>query len=435
MLLVDGTLPLSLLNTAAELFTFITQLALIAAATPFILATFPVLLLTTYALQHLYLRTSKQLRLLDISLKSPLYTAFNSAATGLPTLRAHAAAPHLTAQTTAALNTSQKPVYLLYCVQVWLNLVLDLMVAGLALTITSIAVSGRTPLSTSAVGLALVNITTLGETLKNLVVSYTALETSLGAIARLESFSRTTPREDDSSSTTPPPAGWPSTGAAPGIEFHAVCAAYTETGPQVLHEMTLSFPPGTRTAILGRSGSGKTTLLATLTRLLDPCSGHITISGIDTRTLRRRDVRAALTVVPQDVYAFPGTVRANLDLAGGCADDELLRVLARLGLAGVVRGLDDELEWGRMSVGQRQLFGLGRAVVKARGMGGGGKGVLVLDEAMSSVDAETERVMGDVVAEEFEGWTVVAVMHRVAGMEGGYGRVVVMEGGRVVGGS
>lgn len=84
--------------------------------------------------------------------------------------------------------------------QVWLNLVLDLMVAGLALTITSIAVSGRTPLSTSAVGLALVNITTLGETLKNLVVSYTALETSLGAIARLESFSRTTPRE-----TTPPP--------------------------------------------------------------------------------------------------------------------------------------------------------------------------------------------------------------------------------------
>lgn len=110
-----------------------------------------------------------------------------------------------------------------------------------------------------------------------------------------------------------------------------------------------------------------------LTRLLDPCSGHITISGIDTRTLRRRDVRAALTVVPQDVYAFPGTVRANLDLAGGCADDELLGVLARLGLAGVVRGLDDELEWGRMSVGQRQLFSSG-ARWSRRVDGGGGRG-------------------------------------------------------------
>ncbi|KAI5839654.1 P-loop containing nucleoside triphosphate hydrolase protein, partial [Morchella snyderi] len=434
MLLVDGTLPLSLLNTAAELFTFITQLALIAAASPFILAAFPPLLATTYALQHLYLRTSKQLRLLDISSKSPLYTLFLSATTGLPTLRAHSATSHLTTQVTTALNTSQQPVYLLYCVQVWLNLVLDLLVAGLALTIIAIAVGRRGLLSTSAVGLALVNITTLGETLKSLVVSYTALETSLGAIARLESFSRTTPQEDDnpapssSSDPKPPP---PPTHGPPAINFHAVSATYTDNGPQVLTDITLSLPPATRTAILGRSGSGKTSLLAALTRLLDPCAGTITLGGVDTRSLRRSDVRAALTVVPQDVYAFPGSVRANLDLEGGCDDAELLGVLSRLGLVGEgaslgggVGALDEELVWGRLSVGQRQLFGLGRAVVKARG-------VLVLDEAMSSVDVETERVMGAVVEEEFVGWTVVAVMHRVAGVEG-YGRVVIMEAGRIV---
>lgn len=161
--------------------------------------------------------------------------------------------------------------------------------------------------------------------------------------------------------------------------------------------------------------------------MIDLHQGHVTIDGTDISTLNPDDLRARLNVVPQDPYFVPGTVRFNLDLRGRASDAELEAAVTKVGLWARVQGaggLDAELVGSEWSQGERQLLCLARAVV-------GRSRVLVLDEAMSSVDAETEAVMQAVVEEEFGEATVVAVMHRFTYIER-YDRVAVLRERRLV---
>lgn len=212
--------------------TFIVQIGLIAAASAFILVAFPFIAIAVYIIQRFYLRTSKQLRLMDLEAKSPLYAHFLETSSGLAPIRAFGWQSHFRDNNHRVLDASQKPFYLLYCVQVWLTLVLDLVVAALAVIIIGIAVGRAGMLSTGAVGLALVNITTLGETLKNLVISWTGLETSMGAIARLETFKRETPNETTSDEISESPNNWPSKGV---VELKGISAAYRFANPCFSH--------------------------------------------------------------------------------------------------------------------------------------------------------------------------------------------------------
>lgn len=164
-----------------------------------------------------------------------------------------------------------------------------------------------------------------------------------------------------------------------------------------------------------------------LLRMIDLHQGHVTIDGTDISTLHPDDLRARLNVVPQDPYFVPGTVRFNLDLHSRASDAELEAAVTKVGLWARVQGtggLDAELVGLEWSQGERQLLCLARAVV-------GRSRVLVLDEAMSSVDAETEAVMQAVVDAEFQGATVVAVMHRFTYIER-YDRVALLREGRMV---
>jgi ATP-binding cassette, subfamily C (CFTR/MRP), member 1 len=161
--------------------------------------------------------------------------------------------------------------------------------------------------------------------------------------------------------------------------------------------------------------------------MIDLHQGHVTIDGTDISTVNPDDLRARLNVVPQDPYFVPGTVRFNLDLRGRASDEELEAALSKVGLWARVQGaggLDAELVGSEWSQGERQLLCLARAVT-------GRSRVLVLDEAMSSVDAKTEAVMQAVVDAEFREATVVAVMHRFTYIER-YDRVAVLTEGTLV---
>lgn len=183
----------------------------------------PVLVCVLYGVQKLYLRTSRQLRFFDLEAKSPLFTHFVETMEGLTSIRAFNWQVHSINLNLKCLDHSQKPYYLMFCIQRWLNLVLDLMVAAMATILVALAFSLRTTTSSGSLGVALTAILTFSQGLQSLLVSWTQMETSLGAIARTKNLETLVVPEDADDVVQDPPADWPREGR---IEFRNVSASY-----------------------------------------------------------------------------------------------------------------------------------------------------------------------------------------------------------------
>ncbi len=183
----------------------------------------PPFLLGVYILQTIYLRTSRQLRFMDLEAKSPLFSHFLETLEGIDTVRAFGWQSPFQATNTRHLDVSQKPYYLLLCLQRWLNLVLDLMIAAMAIIVIALAMNLRNTTSGGLLGIALNNILGFNRSLASLITEWTDLETSLGAIARLKTFEAETKPEAKLEEARVPPTNWPEFGQ---IEFRAVSAFY-----------------------------------------------------------------------------------------------------------------------------------------------------------------------------------------------------------------
>lgn len=189
-------------------------------------ATMPVIAASVFLIQRFYLRTSRQVRLLDIEAKAPVYLHFLETANGAKTIRAFGWQHKSKEKLHALLNRSQKPVYILYCIQQWLALTLDLIVAVLATILVTIMVVWRESFDPGAVGVSLLSVMTFNLNLALLVKSWTALETSVGAIGRVKSFVENTPSEEAELGIQQPMSGpdnWPTKGE---ICFQNVTATY-----------------------------------------------------------------------------------------------------------------------------------------------------------------------------------------------------------------
>ncbi|ORY57926.1 P-loop containing nucleoside triphosphate hydrolase protein, partial [Pseudomassariella vexata] len=335
-------------------------------------ASIPILSVILFYVQRFYLRTSRQLRLLDLESKSPLYSFFISSFTGLTTLRAFSWTSQSQTEHLRRLDTSQRPAYLLLSVQRWLSLVLELILAGLCVLLVGISVATRYHVRPSLLGASLTSMTGFGNTLMALIQTWTELDTSIGAVTRIREFETNTPQEKEGADR--PPAGWPSRGE---IKISGLSAVYGMR--TVLHDINIEVKPGEKVAVCGRSGSGKSTLLALLLRLYEPASGTIRIDGVDTSTLQLNALRVGVVTLPQDPLLLAGTVRYNLDPMCNSTDEIILTALEKTGLRGVVEdkgGLDADFSADWLSAGQRQLFCLARAMLRS-------SSILLLDEATS----------------------------------------------------
>ena len=214
--------------------------------------------------------------------------------------------------------------------------------------------------------------------------------------------------------TTPLPLAHDTSHAPRGeVRLHGVEYAYPGGGP-VLRGLDLTFPAGETTGIVGATGAGKSTLVKLLLRFHDPDLGSVTIDGVDIRELKREELRRAIGLVSQDVYLFHGTVRENLQIGKPDASDAELRAAAEAAEAwsfieAMPEGLDTIVgERGqKLSGGQRQRLSIARAILKD-------PPILILDEATSAVDNETEAAIQRSLAAITRDRTTIVIAHRLS---------------------
>jgi ATP-binding cassette subfamily B protein len=270
--------------------------------------------------------------------------------------------------------------------------------------------------------------------LEQMAMFYTSFQSAQAALEKVSGLLEEVP------TVRPPRDPVPLPQARGDVAFESVAFSYGP-GPEVLPEFTLRIPAGQTVALVGATGAGKSTLAKLLARFYDPTSGSVTLDGVDLRRLATRDLRRAVVMVTQEAFLFSGSVADNIALGRPGAsraeiEDAARAVGAHEFIAALPDGYDTDVtkRGGRVSAGQRQLISFARAVLAA-------PSVLILDEATSSLDIPSERLVQSGLAKllapstgsrSSEGRrTAVIIAHRLSTVENA-DRVLVVDGGRIV---
>ena len=312
-----------------------------------------------------------------------------------------------------------------------------------------IVFSGIEPsLAGFALGFALQYSTAVTWTARN----YANVELSMNAVERVNEYSNI-PIEDQSSSVKAP-AAWPAEGR---LEVSNLVAGYAPELPPVLKGLSFNVEKNQRIGVVGRTGAGKSSLTLALFRFLEAREGSIHIDGIDISKVSLYDLRSRLAIIPQDPVLFSGTVRSNLDPFDNHSNSELFDALSRVHLinstgatshdepnttestcttptpptppysnTNIFQSLTSRISEGglNLSQGQRQLLCLARAIVSR-------PKIMVLDEATSAVDMDTDILIQRSIRQEFQNSTLIVIAHRLSTIVD-FDRILVMSDGRQV---
>lgn len=260
--------------------------------------------------------------------------------------------------------------------------------------------------------------------IQQLVQLYNTYQQGQAAVVKLRSLLQDDPSVLEASDATELP---PITGA---ITFDHVSFGYDPNNP-VLHDVNLEIAAGETLSLVGPTGAGKSTVAKLVTRFYDPTAGRVLIDGHDLRSVTLQSLRKQLGVVPQEPFLFAGTIRDNIAFAKPDAtDDEVREAVERVGLSDLVERMPDGLdtpvhERGQsLSSGERQLLALARAFITQ-------PRVLVLDEATSNLDLQSETKIESALDVLLEGRTAILIAHRLStAMRAD--RIVVVDHGGIV---
>ncbi|KAJ4489677.1 ABC transporter [Lentinula edodes] len=431
------------LGTAVQV---IGSIVLVSIILPWFLIAIVFILLLYYYIAIFYRASARELRRIDAILRSQLYSHFSESMSGLTTIRAYGETERFQKENAARINLENRAYWLTVTNQRWLSVRLDFLGSLMVFAVAILAVGTRTSISPAETGVVLSYMLVVQQAFGWAVRQSAEVENNMNAVERLLYYA--TEIEQEPPHKIPenkPPPEWPFAGA---IEMKDVVATYRPGLPPVLKGISVKVNGGEHVGIVGRTGAGKSTITMALYRTMELLSGHIKIDGVDISHIGLRDLRRALTIIPQDAILFSGDLRSNLDPFGQYDDPRLWDALGRSYLveptkSGTSLGkstgieeedntitdcgltLDSRIEEGgaNLSVGQRSLVSLARALVKD-------SKIIIMDEATASVDFETDRNIQNTVLSEFSQCTLLCIAHRLRTIIG-YDRICVMEEGLV----
>lgn len=382
-----------------------------------------------------YRRTAREVKRLDSIHRSLLYSHFSESLTGLATIRAYGETDRFLTHNADLIDLQDRAYILTKADEAWLEARLGIAGSLLILAVALMCTAGGGSINPGQVALTLNYMVQVTIMLGALLHIGTMLENAMNAVERTLFYSDGHLPQEKAYELDTDPKDWPTNGA---IAFDKVVMSYRPGQPIVLKGVSVDIGSGERVGIVGRTGAGKTSITVALYRIAELLSGTISIDGLDISTLGLKKLRSSLAVIPQDPVLFSGTIRTNLDPFENYPDSQLYDALQRAGLikAGDQQQqqqqqrftLDSAIDDGgaNLSIGQRSLVSLARAIVKD-------SKIMVLDEATAAVDLETDAEIQRAIREECKrsSKTLLCIAHRLRTIIG-WDKILVMDAGEVV---
>ncbi|KAB5527837.1 hypothetical protein DKX38_021684 [Salix brachista] len=360
--------------------------------------------------QQYYTPTARELARLAGIQQAPILHHFSESLAGAATIRSFDQQERFYCSNLDLIDNHSRPWFHNVSAMEWLSFRLNLLSNFVfAFSLVLLVSLPQGVISPSIAGLAVTYGINLNVLQASVIWNICNAENKMISIERVLQYSSVTSEAPLVLEGSRPPNKWPELGV---ICFKDLQIRYAEHLPSVLKNINCTFPGRKKVGVVGRTGSGKSTLIQALFRIVEPREGSIIIDDVDISKIGLQDLRSRLSIIPQDPTMFEGTVRGNLDPLGQYSDYEIWEALEKCQLGDLVRAKDEKLDspvvenGDNWSMGQRQLFCLGRALLKK-------SRILVLDEATASVDSATDGVIQKIISHEFKDRTVVTIAHRI----------------------
>ncbi|KAI0328372.1 multidrug resistance-associated ABC transporter [Cubamyces sp. BRFM 1775] len=363
--------------------------------------------------------------------RAPVLGHFGSAISGLVSIRAYGAQDMFKNESYSRLDRYNRAALIYYGLNRWITVRVDLMGTVLSVALAAYIIYVAR-LSASDAGFAMTMAAGFSINILFWVRTINHLQVCANSIERVQQY-LTIEQEPKPSASGIPPAYWPANGK---LCVEKLSARYSADGPRVLHEISFEVKSGERIGIVGRTGSGKSSLTLALLRCI-LTEGTVYYDGIATDSINLDALRSNITIIPQTPELLSGTPRKNLDPFEQHDDATLNDALRSAGLfslqqsmnaeSGGCLTLDSEIAGGggNLSVGQRQILALARAIVRRSKL-------LILDEATSAIDYDTDAIIQNSLREELgRDVTVITVAHRLQSIMDA-DKIMVLDAGRIV---
>ncbi|XP_074775010.1 ATP-binding cassette sub-family C member 6 isoform X2 [Athene noctua] len=423
---IDSVIPDKLKSLLGFLFNLLEIYLVIIVTTPRAAMAIVPLTVLYAVFQHFYVITSCQLRRIDASSRSPIYSHISETFQGSSVIRAYKDQERFILKSNFLVDENQRICFPGAVADRWLATNLEFLGNGIVLFAALFAAMGRTHLSPGTAGFSISYALQITGVLNWMVRSWTEIENNIVSVERVREYLR-----------TPKEAPWTLNSKLQGhvwltegrIEFRNYSLRYRPNLEVALKQVNLTINGQEKIGVTGRTGSGKSTLAVGLLRLVEAAEGSILIDGLDIAQLGLHDLRTKITVIPQDPVLFSGSLRMNLDPLNQYSDADIWTALELTQLKNFVADLPDQLEYKctdqgeNLSTGQKQLFCLARALLrKAK--------ILILDEATAAVDFETDLQIQSTLRTQFKDSTVLTIAHRINTVMD-CDRILVLENGQI----
>ncbi|KAG8721626.1 hypothetical protein FRC09_007600 [Ceratobasidium sp. 395] len=377
-----------------------------------------------------YIDTSRELKRLDATTKSLILAWFQESLRGLSTIRGFSQATVFTYFSEAKLDQNQMIYYPVISVNRWVAIRIELL--GSIIIASTVGLSlvrlFTTGVDAGLVGLVLLYSLLTTQSLNLFVRSASEVEQNLISVERVLNYTNLPPEEPLEIPDATLLNDWPQSGE---IEFQNYSTCYHSEPSPVLKDLNFTIHAGENVGVVGRTGAGKSSLLLGFLRILEPVTGTILIDSEDIKQLGLRDLRRAISIVPQEPQLFEGTVRENVDPTAEYDDGRIWDALEKVHLKEFVTGLPGGLDAGlkegglSLSTGQRQLLCFARALLRKTK-------ILIFDETTSVMDPGTDRAIQQILrGPVFEGVTTLTIARRPNTVTY-FDRIIVLEAGSVV---